>query len=269
MKDLTYLNPMAAYLFAANWKWLFTGQLMVLFLLAAGPLPAQQEGPSRIYLEEGLRPRAFDKQDWQRATEGLDYSQDRKVEKKRKKAGKEEGGNGGDSPQERQQERRNITIGEGLSSGILKFLGFLALAIILALLLRALLGLESSPRDKKIRQQNEGEAIDLKRIEENIHESDLEAYLRQALEMKNYNLAIRLYYLAILKELSLKKAIQWKKNKTNRQYLAEMRQSPLSARFAEATRAFERAWYGGHPVDEHHFQKLEPQFRKLVKAVKA
>ena len=54
------------------------------------------------------------------------------------------------------------------------------------------------------------------KIEENIHESDLDKFIKQAESEEKYNLAIRLYYLAIIKELSLGKLIKWKRNKTNR-----------------------------------------------------
>ena len=48
-------------------------------------------------------------------------------------------------------------------------------------------------------------------FEEHIYESDLDRFIREATEQGNYALAIRLYYLAIIKELSLNRTILWKK----------------------------------------------------------
>ena len=110
--------------------------------------------------------------------------------------------------------------------------------------------------------------INLEKIEENLHRADLESFILQALKQEEYALALRLYYLSILKELSQRKAIHWKREKTNRQYVWEMRQSPLSGAFEEVTRIFEQAWYGGRQMDKREYQALEPKFRMLAGKVK-
>ena len=81
----------------------------------------------------------------------------------------------------------------------LKFFIILAAAVAIALLLRQFLGFGGLPRNVKIKESilQEGE---LKNIEENLHETALEGYIRQAIDQKRYNLAIRLYFLAILKD---------------------------------------------------------------------
>ena len=110
--------------------------------------------------------------------------------------------------------------------------------------------------------------LKLEKIEENLHRADLESFILQALKQEEYALALRLYYLSILKELSQRKAIHWKREKTNRQYVWEMRQSPLSGAFEEVTRIFEQAWYGGRQMDKREYQALEPKFRMLAGKVK-
>lgn len=241
--------------------------LMVLGLGFAAPLEGGT--PSEQYMEEDLGRHAFGRQDWEKATEGLSYEEPASRRKQREEAerqkrleGERGGGEspGGPGP--------GFSIDSGLGSAILKFLAILFLAVVLAILLRALLGLEAAPRNKKIRGPAGSGPISLDDIEDSIHESDLEAYIRQAVAAGEYALAIRLYYLAILKELSLRKAIRWKKDKTNRQYLFELRQSPLAGPFAEATRFFEQAWYGGRAVGEGEYRLMEPRFRELVEKAK-
>ena len=110
-------------------------------------------------------------------------------------------------------------------------------------------------------------AVSLDEIEENIHEHDFRHYIQQAIEEKNYALAIRLYYLAILKELSIKKNIKWKREKTNREYLREMRSNTSYDSFRQVTQVFERVWYGNGQLAENDFQQLKPNFEQLVEKI--
>jgi hypothetical protein len=97
----------------------------------------------------------------------------------------------------------------------------------------------------------------------------LERFIREAVDQQKYALAIRLYYLAIIKELSLSKLIKWKRDKTNWSYLNEVRTTALSQPFRETTRIFERVWYGEGTLDEKEFLSIKPKFDQLIKAAKA
>lgn len=213
---------------------------------------AQTTGESA--LQESVQPREFSKTDWKRATEGIDYSADKVAESKKKKEEESaEGSNG--------RGGGSSAFFGGDASGIMKLLIIIIAAVVLILLVRSLLGL-NNPKNKKIK--NKLSSVNLDQIEENIHEADLDDFIRQAIEEQHFALAIRLYYLAILKELSLKNFIHWKKDKTNKHYLSEMRQSPLSGSFREITLIFERIWYGDSPIHANEFQRLEPKFRGMV-----
>jgi len=122
----------------------------------------------------------------------------------------------------------------------------------------------AQPKNKKVVKSNAHITID--NVEEHIYESDLDRFIREAVEQNNYTLAIRLYYLAIIKELSLKRAIKWKKDKTNKDYLREMRKTNLFNPFREATRIFERIWYGEEELEKEDYQEIKPTFEKLVQA---
>ena len=110
---------------------------------------------------------------------------------------------------------------------------------------------------------------DIEVIEENIYESDLEDFIQQATQQKNYNLAIRLFYLAIIKELSLAKLIKWKRDKTNKDYLNEMRGTELYSSFREQTQIFERIWYGESNLQQTDYANLAGAFQKLLNSAKA
>ena len=57
---------------------------------------------------------------------------------------------------------------------------------------------------------------------ENIEDVDIESLLARAREEGNFKIAIRLYYLLLLKKLHTLNVIVWKKDKTNRDYLSEL-----------------------------------------------
>ncbi len=237
---------------------------LLLSLFLAVPLWGSAQ--SGRYPQEPVERRAFAQDRWEKTVAGLNYEEPlsererREAEaRQREEAGAEEGGT----------RRQEPILSEGTVEAILKILSILAGVALIAILLRTVLGLSPAPRNRKIGLVGQAGAIRLEDIEENIHESDLDAYIQQALQQGDYTLAIRLYYLAILKELSLSKAIRWKKDKTNRQYLQEMQQSPLSEPFREVTRIFERAWYGSRPVGAGEYQQMAPKFRFLAERAKA
>ena len=239
-----------------------------LFSILHTSVQAQEGSPYERYLDERLGSNQFEKEEWEKAKEGLDFSEAAVKKKKPEQAEAPSGGGEGRyEPPPRQ--RNSVQLDPALASGILKFLAIFILAVVLALILRGVLGLESNPRNKKIGQEGSDGVISLEKIEENIHSSDLDAYIRQALKQEEYALAIRLYYLSILKELSLRKAIRWTRNKTNRQYVQEMQQSAFSSSFEEVTSIFERAWYGDRQLNRQDFQAVEPKFRTLTRRIKA
>ncbi len=110
-------------------------------------------------------------------------------------------------------------------------------------------------------QQSDG--LDYETITENIHEIDFDTVISGAVEQQNYRLAVRLLYLQTLKRLTDAELIQYKPDKTNRQYVYELANSPRQADFEQLTRQFEFVWYGDFPVDAGRFEELQTQFRRF------
>lgn len=230
--------------------------LLSLFLLFSLNLNAQL--PEDVFLEKNIPVQELDKQKWEEITSDMDYSGEREelVEDNEKK--KDSFGD------DFFRERSNRSVG-GSPFGAGLFKGF-AIVFLIAVVVMVLLFLvkDGLPRNEKI----EKTAITLENIEENIHETDLERFIREAKEKGDYALAMRLYYLAVIKELSLKKLIKWKRDKTNGEYLRELRSSNFFADFNEVTNIFERIWYGGGKIDAGTFAGFEGKFRGLVESVK-
>lgn len=231
-------------------------RLPILFLcLLAALVSAAQSGAG------GVEPHRFAEPTWEELTRDLDYSPFGEAEKK-----EERDRSSLASQRESGERRRNPAVSKDhpLLANIVKFGIILAAAVALAILLKHLLGFGGGPRNKKIHVQELDEAR-LEDIEENLHESELEGFIRQAIERGQYTLAIRLYFLAILKELSLRESIRWRKNKTNRAYLNELSNDPDYNDFRKTARIFERIWYGDRTIDARAFQRIEGDFANFLR----
>ncbi len=118
------------------------------------------------------------------------------------------------------------------------------------------------------RKKNNNE-IPYETLGENIHAIDFVDSIAEAITLKNYRLAIRLYYLKALKELTDREMIDWRINKTNRSYVYELNSPTLRPDFERITLQFEYAWYGDFPVDETQFLNIKNQFLKFSNSVLA
>ncbi len=107
--------------------------------------------------------------------------------------------------------------------------------------------------------------LDYENVGENIHEINFDAAVDEAITQRNFRLAVRLLYLQTLKHLTDAGQIDYKSDKTNRQYVYELAISPFQSDFENLTRQFEFVWYGDFPVDETKFDQLREQFRVFNK----
>lgn len=225
---------------------------------------AQQEiYPRDQYFNSEISKRPFDPSTWEKTIEGIDYTNGLEKDKAKDK----EAGNEASNTNERYFENLDPVEINSAWGSIIQVFFISILALMLAFLIFNILKGENIFK-RKAKKITKTTSFDLEKIEENIHESDLDKFIKQAESEENYNLAIRLYYLAIIKELSLSKLIKWKKNKTNRSYLNELGSSPFRAGFKKATTIFERVWYGDGLLDQKDYLVLKPQFQQWATETK-
>lgn len=98
---------------------------------------------------------------------------------------------------------------------------------------------------------------------ENIHEIDFNNAIEEALQAKEYNVAVRLLYLSALKELTDREYIHWQAGKTNYQYQQELNNLSLQTPFRELGYFFEWAWYGNFRLDEQQYQEASTIYKSL------
>ncbi|MCB0629036.1 MAG: DUF4129 domain-containing protein [Saprospiraceae bacterium] len=230
------------------------GTIFLLLFLWNLPGNGQDYTPEDRYLDTEIETRPFDRSKWAETVSGIDY--DRKTSRRKRRTDEiEEPGNGNYGS-------GSNTFGIGAGTALARFLLITGGVIIIALLIWSILGYGNSAKNKKIRR--ESGTIDIRKIEENIHEADMDDYIQQAKNAGDFTLAVRLYYLAALKELSLKKLIKWKVDKTNGEYLREMRTHADFNEFRSLTYIFEQSWYGNRPLDADAFAGIEPRFERFI-----
>jgi len=95
--------------------------------------------------------------------------------------------------------------------------------------------------------------------------NDPDSHLRNAIRNGNYRLAVRYLYLHSLQRLSEKKFIEINTNKTNYEYVMEVRRHKFANEFASLTLQYEYVWYGEYPVDEKLFEQIQGSFTQFNK----
>jgi hypothetical protein len=104
-----------------------------------------------------------------------------------------------------------------------------------------------------------------KYVEENIKEINFEKLISTALKENNYRLATRYLYLSSLKTLTNKEVIEWHYDKTNSDYINEIKDSNLKTLFKRISYIYDYVWYGEFPIDETTFNTNKDDFSKLNK----
>ena len=109
-------------------------------------------------------------------------------------------------------------------------------------------------------RKSKSAAIKISTIEEDINTLDFAKLIDEAISKRQYRYALRLFYLKALKDLSERQMIDWKLDKTNRDYLFELSSTKHYKPFEALTDMFNRIWYGDFPVDETYFNFARNEF---------
>lgn len=209
--------------------------------------PATPATPPREAAPVALR--QVPENQWKKATGDLDFSKDQP-----------------DEPKPKQAPTKFPTMNTDWSFWG-KLLQVVAVLIAVFGLGYAIYRMMQAPSNRQIAR--DGALITFDNVEDYLHESDLDRFLREALAAGNFTLALRFHFLQILKMLSEKQAIQWAREKTNRDYLREMRPNRLFAEFEAVTQTYERVWYGNISLDKTVFAQLETPFKNFKQQLAA
>jgi hypothetical protein len=165
----------------------------------------------------------------------------------------------------RTAERIDITGGLGI---VFKITLVLAGLFLLYILYRVLSDFQYAKKNSlnsvdtnPIRQSTEG-------LEEEIDTESLTFLIQDAKRSGNYTYAIRYYFLLYLEKLQENNVLIYHREKTNSDYLSEIKDTERSTQFLKISYLFEYAWYGKKPVGESDFAEIEAVFKEQISAVK-
>lgn len=114
------------------------------------------------------------------------------------------------------------------------------------------------------RESKSAKPVNAEVKEEQINsETDFEALVNQALQQNNLRLAVRYQYLRSLHKLAAKELLQLAPDKTNYQYVRELKDALLQNELASLTLNYEYVWYGEFEVDRDTYQKIETGFKSF------
>ena len=149
----------------------------------------------------------------------------------------------------------------GLLGFLVKALPYLLVAGVIALLVWLFLKVDLGGSPLKRADLNKVILADEQEIIENQNIPDL---IQAALNEKNYRLAVRFYYLLLLQKLAQKDLIDWQAQKTNADYVYELKDNKLRNNFTRLTRIYDFIWYGNFEVNETDFAKAEHEFKTVT-----
>lgn len=208
---------------------------VVVILLLIGMTVCANPQPKNATIEKHV---------WEKHTKGIDYSEQyltREI-----------------SPQ------KNFKLPPFDFAGLGTILFVVIIAVLVFLLLRILIikGILNSNQGKK-----KLKPYTLQDVEADIENADLETLLQEALQHHLYYLAIRLHFLMVLKAMYAKQLITYKKDRTNGEYLREIKYSQLFDEFKTLINLFERVWYGNFPITPSSYQVIAKQFSVFTQKI--
>jgi hypothetical protein len=107
--------------------------------------------------------------------------------------------------------------------------------------------------------------VTLEAIEKNVEQHNFERLVQQAVANKDFRLAIRYHYLNSLKYLAKKELIRYDPDKTNLQYLQELKNEKQRNDFSYLSYIYNYIWYGEFPITEIDYLKAENAFNSFIK----
>lgn len=101
--------------------------------------------------------------------------------------------------------------------------------------------------------------------EKNIHLLDFEKLIKESVEAGEKRIAVRYYYLWLLKVMAQNHYIEWDIEKTNSDYLYELHNPAHKEEFTYLSYLYNYIWYGEFEIDDITFRKTENRFKKALK----
>ncbi|HEU4497505.1 MAG TPA: DUF4129 domain-containing protein [Flavobacterium sp.] len=146
----------------------------------------------------------------------------------------------------------------------LKAIAVLVIVFVIYLIVNAIMNGEGTwvfgrPSDKKIIHYDE--------IEKNLHLADFEKLIKEAAKAGESRLVIRYYYLWLLKKMASNEIIEWDAEKTNSDYIREIKSEKLKKDFSYLSYLYNYIWYGKFKLEEATLEKAVESFDRTIRTL--
>jgi hypothetical protein len=109
-------------------------------------------------------------------------------------------------------------------------------------------------------KKNESLPIDINNTEQLIQSADFEQLISEIEKQGDTRQSIRLYYLWLLKDLKESELIVWLPEKTNADYLSELKQEALRKQFSYLSYLYNYIWYGEFSITDEDYLAAKNAF---------
>jgi preprotein translocase subunit SecG len=145
---------------------------------------------------------------------------------------------------------------------VLKVLAICLIIFVVYLIVKSILNKEGQwifgkNSDRKI--------INYEDVEKNLKLIDFQKLIAQTIKNGENRLAVRYYYLWLLKRLSEKEIIFWDVEKTNSDYVYEISNPEMKQNFSYLSYLYNYIWYGEFDLDQETFEKAQQAFENSIK----
>lgn len=146
---------------------------------------------------------------------------------------------------------------------LMKFLAVVIVVVVIYLIVKTLINKEGQwIFGKDAGKKN----IHYSEIEKNIHLLDFEKLIKESIGNGEKRIAVRYYYLWLLKIMAQNHYIEWDIEKTNSDYLYELQSPVHKEEFTYLSYLYNYIWYGEFEIDDSTFNKTEKRFKNSIKA---
>ena len=111
------------------------------------------------------------------------------------------------------------------------------------------------------------EIVHIEDDEELLNSKDLPNLISNAIEAENYRLATRYQYVLLLQQLSNKELIIWEQQKTNEDYIKEVKSKNIHTEFEEITRFYDFVWYGNFKINAEEYANGIKNIQKIKEII--
>jgi len=115
------------------------------------------------------------------------------------------------------------------------------------------------------RKKNESIPIELDNTEQLIQSADFEQLISEIEKLGDTRQSIRLYYLWLLKDLKDHELIVWLPEKTNSDYLYELKEDTLRKMFSYLSYLYNCIWYGEFSIGDEEYTLAKKAFLMYLK----